>query len=58
MAYEQPPPFMPYEPFSLGVGVVFNLLKLYSVRCSFDAAFHMELPRGRKNHDSHRRDRI
>ena len=25
MAYE-PPPFMPYEPFFLGVGVVFNLL--------------------------------
>ena len=25
MAYE-PPPFMPYEPFLLGVGVVFNLL--------------------------------
>ena len=27
MAYE-PPPFMPYEPFLLGVGVVFNLLSL------------------------------
>ena len=26
MAYEPPPPFMPYEPFLLGVGVVFNLL--------------------------------
>ena len=26
MAYE-PPPFMPYEPFLLGVGVVFNLLR-------------------------------
>ena len=25
MAYD-PPPFMPYEPFLLGVGVVFNLL--------------------------------
>ena len=25
MAYE-PPPFMPYEPALLGVGVVFNLL--------------------------------
>ena len=25
MAYE-PPPFMPYEPFLLGVGVVFHLL--------------------------------
>ena len=22
----EPPPFMPYEPFLLGVGVVFNLL--------------------------------
>ena len=35
MAYElrllwhtNPPPFMPYEPFLLGVGVVFNLLRL------------------------------
>ena len=34
MAYEppeygiQPPPFMPYEPFLLGVGVVFNLLNI------------------------------
>ena len=27
MAYGPPPPFMPYEPFLLGVGVVFNLLK-------------------------------
>ena len=26
MAYE-PPPFMPFEPFLLGVGVVFNFLK-------------------------------
>ena len=34
MAYGPPfygirtPPFMPYEPFLLGVGVVFNLLRL------------------------------
>ena len=27
MAYG-PPPFMPFEPFLLGVGVVFNLLTL------------------------------
>ena len=27
MAYG-PPPFMPYEPFLLGVGVVFNLLNM------------------------------
>ena len=26
MAYEPPPPSMPYEPFLLGVGVVFDLL--------------------------------
>ena len=25
--HTDPPPFMPYEPFLLGVGVVFNLLK-------------------------------
>ena len=29
MAYE-PPPFMPYEPFLLGVGVVFNLLTFWT----------------------------
>ena len=27
MAYEHPP-FMPYEPFLLGVGVVFNLVRV------------------------------
>ena len=27
-AIRTPPPFMPYEPFLLGVGVVFNLLNL------------------------------
>ena len=30
MGYE-PPPFMPCEPVSLGVGVVFNLLKMLKI---------------------------
>ena len=36
MAYD-PPPFMPHEPFLLGVGVVFNLLN----RNSFEWELHI-----------------
>ena len=48
MAYE-PPPFMPCEPFLLGVGVVFNLLTLSqsSSRSVFlNWAHRFELPTG------------
>ena len=51
MAYElrllwhtNPPPFMPYEPFLLGVGVVFNLLIWVLEKHLFYSVFWRSLP--------------